>query len=72
MKVYLIDSSNNNKVIGEFQSKKDATTYLSNKFDTINTNETKEEFFDNFFFVPAQQLENKAYKLGKRIYQYYT
>jgi len=72
MKVYLIDSSNANKVINLFATKREAKEYIKNKYYTTNTNETLKEFKENFYFVPEKELKEKAKKYGSRIYNYFT
>lgn len=72
MKVYLIDSANNNKVVNFFDSKKEAEAHILNKYYNSNLNESFKEFRENFYFVPKNELEEKARKNGKRIYEYYN
>lgn len=51
----IIDTSNNNKVVNYFPTKKEAEQYLREKFATTNTNENWREFRSNFEFVRPNQ-----------------
>ncbi|MDD5353269.1 MAG: hypothetical protein PHS93_08935 [Candidatus Omnitrophica bacterium] len=59
MKVYLIDSSNNNKIIAEFDSKKEIKDYLNRRFAELCSNETKKQFFERFWTMGKDELESR-------------
>ncbi len=41
MKVYLIDSANNNKIVSDFDSKKEVKDYLNKRFQETSSKEIK-------------------------------
>ena len=72
MKGYLIDSSNNNRVVGFFDTKREANDYIQGKFWTSSENCSFKEFKENFFFVPKKEMDEKVHKYGKAPLKYYT
>jgi hypothetical protein len=72
MKVYLIDSANNNKIVSDFDSKKEIKDYLNKRFQETSSNETKKEFFERFWTMPKKELETKMLSNFGHIPMYYS
>jgi len=72
MKNYLIDSTNNNKVVGDFGTKKEAREYLKVKFKNSSINENWKEYQEDFFFVSQKEMNEAVRKNGIRMRRYYT
>ena len=51
MYTIIIDTSNNNKVVNYFPTKKEAENYIREKFANTSTNESWREFRENFEFI---------------------
>lgn len=72
MKVYLIDSSNNNKIVNLFDTVKEARAYIKLKYLITSDNLTKKEFFEQFYTVKKVTLENKMLPKFGHIPLYYN
>ncbi len=72
MKVYLIDSANNNRVVDDFESKKEGLKYLKIKFNNSSINESWKEYREDFFFVPLKQMKKAIRKSGSGVRRYYV
>tara|TARA_B100000378_G_scaffold217927_1_gene181154 strand:+ start:1289 stop:1519 length:231 start_codon:yes stop_codon:yes gene_type:complete len=74
MKTYfIIDGTNNNKVLGEFDSPEEAMAFVDAKEHTENWEnswENFEDFKDEFYTVDSEEMEEavKAYGNRKRNY----
>ena len=76
MKTYfLIDGTNNNKVVREFNTEKEAMDYVDAMEFTENWEtswDTFEDFKDNFFTVDSDEMEEAVRKYGSRKRNYWT
>lgn len=74
-KYYLIDGTNNNKVINEFSSEEEAMDYVNAKEFTENWGnnwETFQDYKDEFFIVDSDEMEEAVRKYGSRKRFYWT
>ena len=72
---FLIDSTNNNKVLKEFDSISDGNKFLDNKETTENWEEnyeTFQEFKDEFFFIASDEMQEAISKSGNRKKDYWN
>lgn len=72
---FLIDTLNNNKVVKEFSSKKEADKYLNQKEHSESWEddfETFEDFKDQFFLVDSKRMEEAVREKGSRVKEYWT
>lgn len=76
MKTYfLIDGTNNNKVINEFNSHEEAMLYVDKKEHTENWENcfnTFKEFKDEFFTVDSNEMKEAIRVYGVRKKQYWN
>lgn len=73
---YLIDGTNNNKVVNEFDSIDDANTYLNkmefSSFDWARYYESFEDYKDEFFTISSNEMNDAVRKYGARVLNYWT
>ena len=72
---YLIDGTNNNKVVNEFDSIDDANIYLNTKkiWDNWEENyESFEDYMDEFFTISSTEMNDAIRKHGARVLNYWT
>ena len=76
MKTYfLIDGTNNNKVVNEFDSKEEAMSYVDAKEHTENWEnsfETFEDFKDEFYTVDSDEMNEAVRTYGSRKRNYWN
>ncbi len=76
MKTYfLIDGTNNNKVVNEFDSHEEAMAYVDAKEHTENWEngwETFEDFKDEFYTVDSDEMEEAVRTYGSRKRNYWN
>lgn len=76
MKTYfLIDGTNNNKVVNEFDSHEEAMAYVDAKEHTENWEnnwETFEDFKDEFYTVDSNEMEEAVRTYGSRKRNYWN
>lgn len=73
--IYLVDGTNNNKVVGKFDSLIDAKDYVSKKEHTedweANWN-TFKDYADNFFTITQDEMTAAMVVKGSRVKDYWT
>ena len=72
---YLVDGTNNNKVVKEFESIDDANTYLNTVGFWDNWEENYEFFEDykgEFFTISSIEMNDAIRKHGERVLNYWT
>lgn len=72
---YLIDGTNNNKVVGEFFSNEEALEYVNNKEFTENWENgysSFEEFKSEFRVIDSEEMEAAIKKYGSRMKKYFN
>lgn len=72
---FLIDGTNNNKVVNEFKSIKDALDYLDAKEHTENWQnnwQTFQDYKDEFFTVDSEQMKEAIRTHGNRKRSYWN
>lgn len=76
MKTYfLIDGTNNNKVVKEFDTDEEAMAYVEAKEHTENWEssfETFQDFKDEFFTVDSEEMNKAVRDQGSRKKNYWT
>lgn len=76
MKTYfLIDATNNNKVVNEFNSHEEAMAYVYTKEYTENwenSYETFEDFKDEFYTVNSDEMNEAVRNYGSRKRNYWN
>jgi len=75
MTYYLIDGTNNNKVVKEFESIDDADTYLNTMrfWDNWEGNyECFEDYRDEFFTISSIEMNDAIREHGARVLNYWT
>lgn len=73
--VYLVDGTNNNKVVNEFDSKEDAVAYVNAKEfseNWENSFETFEDFKEEFFTVTTTEMNEAIRTKGSRVKNYWN
>jgi hypothetical protein len=73
--LFLVDTLNNNKVVGEFDSQEEVNEFLNNKESTENWEneaETFEEWKENFFTVTSGEMQEAIREKGSRVKEYWT
>lgn len=66
---FLIDGTNNNRVLNNFLNKDEAMDYINRKEHTENWDgdyETFEEFKDEFFLVDSEEMNEAVRVYGNR------
>ena len=72
---YLIDGTNNNKVVNEFDSIDDANIYLNTEkiWDFWEENyESFEDYKAEFFTISSKEMNDAIRKYGARVLNYWT
>lgn len=72
---FLIDGTNNNKVVNEFDSQEEAMAYVDAKEHTESwedSYETFEDFKDEFFTVNSDQMDEAVKNYGSRKRKYWN
>jgi hypothetical protein len=75
-KLFLVDGTNNNKVVSQFQSVEEINDYLNKKkfssFDWSKHYESFEDYKDEFFIVSLEEMNISIEKYGSRVLNYWT
>lgn len=72
---FLIDGTNNNKVVNEFDSQEEAMAYVDlrkNIENWENSYETFEDYKDEFFTVDSEQMAKAIKTYGRRKRDYWN